>query len=75
MKILGLLSTAAALALKLMDKTPSYDQKKREKFNVLWQRYEEENSKDIPFRDDQQLDDLRDKLHTSISSFNKELSQ
>jgi len=58
---------------KIMDRLPSYEQRKREKFHKLKKAYLEEINREDG--DDNLADNLRDELKLFIESFSKEISQ
>lgn len=65
-EIIGLL---LGVVDKVLDRLPTYDQKKKEQYFKLRQEYEEELKKDFPERDDSRILDLRDELLNFVSSF------
>lgn len=65
---------AANLALKLMEKLPNYDQKKKESFYNKTRRLEIEWSKTVDNgRDDDFILDLEDELGLLVKTFYKEI--
>lgn len=59
---------------ELLKHMPDYSQRKREEYYALQMEYKNELQKEIEFRDDNLIDELRDKLFIFIKSFSAEFS-
>jgi len=69
-----IIQLALSITDKLMDKIPNYEQRKREQFHKLRDKYEKEIVKNYPDRDDTRIDDYRDNLLRFLQDFNKEVA-
>lgn len=71
----GLDLTASALRVteKILDKIPSYSQRKIEELRDIRYAYEKEMKADIDLRDDNRVCHLRDKARLFIESFSLDL--
>ena len=58
---------------KLMDKIPDYDDRQRKKYLKLKERYEKEDVKNFPERDDNLVCTYRDDLLRFLDSFAKKI--
>ena len=71
MGITEIIAAALSICDKLLDKTPNYTQKKKEKYYAIKKAYYEELTH--ANRDDSRVDNLRDELIMFIDAFSKEL--
>lgn len=60
---------------KLLDKMPSFDQTKKNKFYKLKKELIHEENKPFISRDDNRIDNLRDELQLLIQVFDEEISK
>jgi len=75
---MSLIETAGLLfgvVSKFMDKTPNYDQKKKQEYYDLKKEYDEQVKKDFPDRDDELISMLRDELRVLSQVFYEEISR
>ena len=66
--------TLLSVVDKVMDIIPNYEQIKKEKFYSLRVAYENEKSKEFPYRDDNLVGIYRNRLLQFISVFDSEIS-
>ncbi len=72
--IAAAITTIISIIDKLLDKTPSYDQKKREQWYLLQRLYNEEVKKIYPERDDDLVMNLREQIIIFGSAFDKDIA-
>ena len=70
-----LLEASITLASEFLKKRPDYDQKKKEQFLELREKYDTEKNKPHDVRADNVVDTLRDELVRFIQVFSQEVSK
>lgn len=68
------ITTIISIVNKLLDKTPSYSQTKREQWYLLQRLYNEEVKKMYPDRDDDLVMNLREQVITFAGAFDKDIN-
>ena len=74
MSLVELLTITLTIVSKFLDKLPTYEQSKKDKFYELKTKYETEMAKDYTNRDDNALDNMRDQLQQLLADFSSEVS-
>ncbi len=69
-----ILEVSLSIIDKFMDMLPDYEQRKKEKFYSLKVAYENEKSKQVPYRDDNLVGIYRNRILQFLSVFNSEIS-
>ena len=68
-----IVATLITLTSKILDKTPNYEQKKKEQWSKLCLRYNDEVKKLYPDRDDDLIMNLREQIVIFSASFSEEI--
>lgn len=69
----GAITALLGVTSKLLDKTPDYNQKKKENFFKMKNAYEAELKKEYSQRDDDMIMNLREEIVLFAGSFSKEI--
>ena len=71
--MLDWISPALRVVDKLLERTPDYDQKQKNRYFKIKERYYEEMAKNYPERDDSNVDHLRRELRLFVEKLSTEL--